>query len=77
MLNKAEIEKEMSQPTRSNLSTQPDLLETEPRGKGDMQDLVNSHNVNLFELNGKVQEAREKQASLEAKLEMLTRSMPE
>jgi hypothetical protein len=77
LLNKPEIEKEMSQPTRSNLSTQPNLLDTEPRGKGDLQDLFNSHNANMFELNRKVQEAREKQAALEARLEMLTRSLPE
>jgi hypothetical protein len=52
-------------------------MEIEPRGKGDLQDLVNSHNSNLFQLDRKVQEAREKQAALEARLEMLTRSLPE
>ena len=64
-------------PTRSNMSTLPDLLETERRGKADLQDLVDSHNANMFELNRKVQEVREKQAALEARLEMLTRSLPE
>jgi hypothetical protein len=59
------------------MSTQPDLLETEPREKEDLQDLVNFHNANLFKLNRKVQEAREKQAALEARLETLTRSLPE
>jgi hypothetical protein len=77
LLNKPEIEKEMSQPNRSNLSIEPDLLETEPRGKGDLQDLVNSHNANMFELNRKVLEAREKQAPLEARLETLTRFLSE
>ncbi|KAM0906776.1 hypothetical protein ACQ4PT_016577 [Festuca glaucescens] len=42
-------------PTRSNMSTLADLLETERRGKAELQDLVNSQNANLFELNRKAE----------------------
>ncbi len=113
LLNKAEIEEEMSQPTpdgerknetqvlsevlgkrikkpmflqnvglehrptRSNMSTLADLLETERRGKADLQDLVDSQSANLFELNRKVHESRERQAALGARLETFTRSVRE
>ncbi|KAM0826433.1 hypothetical protein ACQ4PT_068884 [Festuca glaucescens] len=64
-------------PTRSNMSTIADLLETKRRGKAELQDLVNSQKANLFELNGKVLEGKDKQASLEAKLDTFTRSVYE
>ncbi|KAM0887138.1 hypothetical protein ACQ4PT_029243 [Festuca glaucescens] len=64
-------------PTRSNMSTLADFLETERKGKADLQDLVDSQSANLLELNRKVHESRERQAALEAKLETFTRSVRE
>ncbi|KAM0890402.1 hypothetical protein ACQ4PT_027075 [Festuca glaucescens] len=64
-------------PTRSKMSTLPDLLETEWRGKAELQDLVDSQNANLFELNRKVQEGRDRQAALEENLDTFTKSVIE
>ncbi|KAM0859213.1 hypothetical protein ACQ4PT_047343 [Festuca glaucescens] len=64
-------------PTRSNMSTLADLLETERRGKAELQDLVDSQNANLFELNRKVHEGRHRQAALEAKVDTFTKSVIE
>ena len=59
------------------MSTLADLLETERRGKADLQDLVDSQSANLFKLNRKVHESRDRHAALEARLETFTRSMCE